>query len=69
MTKPLVRIHDIETDQIIEREMSDQEFTEHEAKLAAIAEEDALKATKAAEKAALLAQLGITEDQAKLLLS
>lgn len=69
MTKPIVRIHDIETDQIIEREMDDQEFAEHQAKLATLAQEEAAKEAQAAEKVALLTQLGITEDQAKLLLS
>lgn len=69
MTKPTIRIHDIETDQVIEREMNDQEFAEYDAKLAEVAAQETAQQAKAAEKAALLAQLGITEDQAKLLLS
>jgi hypothetical protein len=40
-----------------------------EAAIAQQAADQAAAETKAAEKAALLAQLGITEDQAKLLLS
>lgn len=69
MTNPMIKIHDASTDQIIEREMNAEELAQWELdqqdlKLLADAE-----ATKAAEKAALLAKLGITEDEAKLLLS
>lgn len=66
--RPMVRIHNIETDEIIDREMNDAEFAQYEADQAANAEAKAIKAQKAADKAALLAQLGITEEQAKLLL-
>ena len=69
MTRPIVKIHDVETDEIIEREMNDQELIDHEAKLAEIATQETAAIAKAAEKAALLEQLGITADQAKLLLS
>jgi hypothetical protein len=30
MTKPIVKIHDISTNQVIEREMTDEEFAIHE---------------------------------------
>lgn len=30
MIKPIVKIHNIETDEIIEREMTDEEFSIHE---------------------------------------
>jgi hypothetical protein len=69
MTKPIIRIHDIETDQIIEREMNDQEFAEHETKLAALVEQESAAATKAAEKAAVLKKLGLTADEVTALLS
>lgn len=69
MTKPIVRIHNIETDEITDREMTDAEFKQYKAdQIAALAIKEA-EATKAAEKTALLAKLGITEDEAKLLLS
>jgi hypothetical protein len=67
-TRPMVRIHNAETDEVIDREMNDDEFAQYEAdkaaQLAAQAEADA----KAAEKQALLDRLGITADEAKLLL-
>lgn len=64
-----IKIHNVETGEIIEREMNAEELAQLEIdRQAAIAEKNASMA-KAAEKAALLAQLGITADQAKLLLS
>lgn len=68
-TRPMVRIHDLETDTITDREMNDVEFAQYEADQTAQAAAQAEATAKAAEKAALLAQLGITEAQAKLLLS
>jgi hypothetical protein len=68
MTRPIVRIHDLSTDEVIDREMNDAEFAQHEADQAAQATQAAAEAAKAAEKEALLARLGITADEAKLLL-
>lgn len=69
MTRPTVRIHNAETNEIIDREMNDAEFAQYEADKAADATVKAEAEAKATAKAALLAQLGITEEQAKLLLS
>ena len=69
MSRPIVRIHNQETDEVIDREMNDEEFAQYEIDQAAdVARQSEIQA-KAAAKAALLAQLGITEEQAKLLLS
>ena len=65
----MVRIHDVSTNEIIDREMNDTEFAQYEASLASQATAQAEAEAKAIAKAALLAQLGITEEQAKLLLS
>jgi len=67
-SRPMVRIHNAETDEVIDREMNDAEFAQYEADQAAVATQAAAEAAKAAEKAALLARLGITADEAKLLL-
>jgi hypothetical protein len=64
----MVRIHDMETGEVIDREMNDEEFAQYEADVATQAAAAAAAAQKAADRAALLAQLGITEEQAKLLL-
>lgn len=37
MTKPMIRIHDIPTDTITDREMTDEEFAQYEADQAAAA--------------------------------
>jgi hypothetical protein len=68
MAKPMVRIHNIETDEVIDREMNDAEFAQYEADQAAQGIKQAEAEAKAAEKAALLERLGITEAEAKLLL-
>ena len=68
MTNPTIRIHNQETGEIIDREMNAEEFAEFEANKQARQAREQAEATKAAEKAALLAKLGITEDEAKLLL-
>jgi hypothetical protein len=64
----MVRIHDLSTDTVVDREMNDAEFAQYEADQVAAAAEAAAEAAKAADKAALLARLGISADEAKLLL-
>lgn len=67
MTK--ITIHNVETGEIETREMNDDELAQYEAdQTAEIARQEAI-AAKAAEKAALLERLGLTQDEAKLLLS
>jgi hypothetical protein len=67
-TRPMVRIHNVETDEIIDREMNDAEFEQYEADKAAQALAAAAKAKADADKAALLARLGLTEDELKTIL-
>ena len=54
---------------VIDREMTDDEFVQHQANVKKVAEWKANIEAKAAAKADLLERLGITEDEAKLLLS
>jgi len=68
-TRPMVRVHNIETNEVIDREMTNAEFAVYEADQALQATAKAETEAKATQKAALLTQLGITEEQAKLLLS
>jgi hypothetical protein len=67
-TRPIVRIHNAETNEVIDREMNDTEFAQWEVDQAEVAAAEATAAQKATEKSALLARLGITEEEAKLLL-
>ena len=69
MTRPMIRIHNSETNEVIDREMNNAEFAQYEADVLAAAAELAAKEKAAADKAALLAKLGITADEAALLLS
>ena len=65
---PLIKIHNAETNQVIEREMNAEELAKWEMDKAAAAAETQAKADREARKNALLEKLGITEDEAKLLL-
>jgi hypothetical protein len=68
MSKPLIRIHNISTGQITDREMTDAEFAIYEAEQAAEATRQAEAEAKAAARQAILDRLGLTEEEARLLL-
>ena len=70
MTKPIIRIHDLETDEVIDREMTDAEYDDYkelqiqaEAEKAASLEAEERKAAAQAK----LAALGLTTDDLKAL--
>lgn len=63
------KIHDLKTGEITFRNYSPKEIEEVEAEKAKVATIIKEQNTKANEKAALLTKLGITEDEARLLLS
>ena len=68
-TKPTIRIHNTETAEVIDREMTDAEFADYQVMIESANASQAVKEAQATAKAALLSRLGITEEQAKLLLS
>ena len=65
----MVRIHNTETNEIIDREMNDEEFGQYEVVKSQAETKQAEAETKAQAKAELLERLGITADEAKLLLA
>jgi len=67
-TRPMVKIHNVETGEIIEREMNDAEFAQYEIDQKAAKAATEAKAKAEADKAALLARLGLTEDELKTIL-
>ena len=69
MSNTMIRIHNTETNEIIDREMNADELKQHNKDLADFAKAKDDVAAKAADKAALLAKLGITADEAALLLA
>ena len=64
----MIRIHNTETNEIIDREMTDDEFAKHKEAQLYFAAEKAEKAANLIARSKLLERLGITEDEAKLLL-
>ena len=69
MTNSTVRIHNTETDEVIEREMTAEELAQFETDKAESLSRKEAESKAIADKAALLTKLGITDDEAKLLLS
>lgn len=69
MSKPMIRIHNVETDEIIDRVMTDDEYAIHLEQSANLESLKTEAKNNSEAKAALLDRLGITADEAKLLLS
>jgi len=65
----MIKIHNAETGEVIEREMNAEELAQWEATKIESAAQAQQLAARRAEKTALLDRLGITEAEAKLLLS
>lgn len=69
MSKPMIRIHDLANDELIDREMTDAEFAQYEQDQINAAQKLAEDEQKAEAKNALLQKLGISQEEANLLLS
>ena len=67
-TKPMVRIHNTETDEVIDREMNNDEFAQYELEKAVEITRQAEAEAKATAKAAILDRLGLTADELKTIL-
>jgi len=65
----MIKIHNPQTGEVIEREMNSKELAQREIDEADAKKQRQAKAQAEAKKAALLAKLGLTEEEAKLLLS
>ena len=63
-----ITIHNVETGEIITRPYNDDELAQVEIDKATAATQAAAKAKAEADKAALLARLGLTEDELKTIL-
>jgi DNA-binding transcriptional regulator YhcF (GntR family) len=71
MTKPMIRIHNTETDEIIDREMTAAEFAKYEQKkLADEVKQTEIEAAANAKQSAIdkLAELGLTAEELAALL-
>jgi hypothetical protein len=69
MTNPTIKLHDVETNEVIERDMTKAELNQNkadaESQLTRIAEAEA----KAAAKREVLAKLGLTAEEVSALLA
>jgi len=63
MTKPMIKIHNIATDEVELREMNDAEYAQWEANNTEAAQRQAQAEAKTAQKAALLERLGLTQEE------
>ena len=68
LTKPMVRIHDLELDEVIDREMNDAEFAQYQADQAAQTIAKAEAQVKENAKAVILDRIGLTADELKTIL-
>lgn len=68
MTRPIIRIHDLELNEVIDREMTVAEFKVYQTELENNAAKELAVQTKEAERQAILDRLGLTADEAKLIL-
>ena len=68
MSNPIIRIHDVTTNEIVDREMNDAEYAQHLVDIANAKAKLDEAIAKEASKAALLAKLGISAEEAALLL-
>jgi hypothetical protein len=68
MSKPMIRIHNTETDEIIDREMTAAEFKKYQADLASHEATKTEAEAKAIAKAAILDRIGLTADELKTIL-
>ena len=67
-TKPMIRIHNVETDEVIDREMNDAEFAQYQVDQAAQVAQKAEAEAKESAKAAILDRIGLTADELKTIL-
>ena len=63
MTRPIVKIHNTQTNEVIEREMNDAEFAQYEIDQAKFAADKLQAQAQTTAKAALLERLGLTQEE------
>jgi hypothetical protein len=68
MTKLIMTEHNVTTGQVIEREMTADEVAQFQADKKLALEVEQAQTKRAADKSALLQRMGLTEDEARLLL-
>ena len=67
-TRPMVRIHNAEINEIVDREMNDNEFAQYEIDKANFEAAKAEAEAKEAARQAILDRIGLTADELKTIL-
>jgi hypothetical protein len=67
MPNPIIRIHDLETNKVEDREMTDAEYVDYLAAVDAALVKKNAETAKETQRQEILARLGITAEEAKLL--
>ena len=68
MSRPTIRIHNSQTNEVIDREMTAAEYAKYEAEKAVETATQAEAEAKATAKAAILDRIGLTGDELKTIL-
>jgi hypothetical protein len=68
MTRPIIRIHNTATDEVVDREMTVAEYKIYQEEQTAEAARQAEAEAKETQRQAILDRLGLTADEAKLIL-
>jgi hypothetical protein len=68
MTKPIIRIHNVETDEVIDREMTDKEYADWQVAQAQTLAEKNARDEAARKRQEILDKLGLTQEEANILL-
>ena len=68
MSRPMIRIHNVQTNEVIDREMTVAEFKIAEAEQAVQAKAEVEAQAKETAKAAILDRIGLTADELKTIL-
>lgn len=66
--RPIIRIHNSQTNEIIDREMNDDEFAQYQADKAALLIAQAEAKEKETQRQAILSRLGISAEELKTIL-
>jgi hypothetical protein len=68
LNRPMIKIHNLETDEVIDREMNDDELAQLEIDIAFTKARQAEVEAKQAEKQSILDRIGLTADELKTIL-
>ena len=69
MSKPMIRIHNLETNEIIDREMNAEELAQYEIDKANAEAKTQAEAEAVQAKTALLNRLGLTQEEFNILIA